>query len=128
MSMKTSHKLLASILGLMLVIAPMQAAVSAIDMLDMGTGQSQHCPSAGMDMPMDETAGHDGNHNGCCSAADNACQDNCSSCSSCVSVYSSLTTANTLSNFSTHKFIPQQMIFFEGISPGGEGHPPRNVS
>jgi len=123
MSCDRNHNLLIWLLALMVVFAPMQAALSAIDMLTDGTGQTQHCQH-----DMTEQVNHgDMNHGDCC-PQDGACADNCASCTQCISVHAVLFAGFSLPTPPDYQFEFPIHSLVKGITDLGEYRPPRFFS
>lgn len=127
------HNLLIWLLALMVVFAPMQAALSAIDMLDHQTGQKQHCQMdiagkvdhANMDhSDMD----HSDMGQGDCCQHEGACHDNCSTCNQCISAHAMLFDQTLLHHQSPHQFVDLKSSLAKGISRHSEHRPPRSLS
>ena len=118
-----NHNLQIWFLALSVVLAPMQAAVAAIDMLAHDKGQSSHCQT--------EMAAHadhgDMGHGDCCQP-DGGCADNCASCTQCVSVQAMLLNPLQPDQQARQHFISPFYAQASGVTPPGEYRPPRFFS
>ena len=121
------HNLKIWLLALMVVFAPMQAAVSAIDMLKHGNGRLGHCQHAMAEhMDHNNMAGEMG-HADCCQH-DGSCADNCSSCTQCVSVPALLLSLFVMEYSFNHQFTFQDFSHVAGLAPGIQYRPPRYIA
>ncbi len=123
MRRESNHNLTIWLLALVVVFAPMQAAVSAIDMLAHGKAQLEHCQH---DMAGQMDHG-DMSHGDCCQH-DGSCADNCSSCTQCISVHAMLLGQFHLEHQLNHKFSRQTRTTAIGITEGNQYRPPRFFS
>lgn len=112
---KKSYNLLNWLLALLMVFAPMQAAVSAIDMLDHEKPQ-QHC-QMGMDQQMDH---EDSSQGDCC--------QNGMDCAKCVSVHAMMFSPFVFAEQKTHSFQRQLKSLAKGIPAQSQFRPPRSFS
>lgn len=129
---ESHHKLLIKLLALAVVFAPVQSAVSAIEMLDHNTGSSQHCQ---LDMAghtdMDSMSSMDSmdsmDHAGCCQH-DGTCQDSCSTCAQGIAVQAMFSSLVIQTERPSLIFTPLHTGLPNGIPPGSEFRPPRIIS
>lgn len=127
------HNLQIWLLVLMVAFAPMQAALSAVDMCTHNTDQKQHCQMditgklnhasmdhSGMDhsnMAQDDCCQHEG-----------ACLDNCATCNQCVSAHAMLLGQNLIDYQLSHQFVDIKSSLAKGIFRPSEYRPPRSFS
>ncbi|MDH5652571.1 MAG: hypothetical protein OEZ39_12025 [Gammaproteobacteria bacterium] len=123
---ETRHNMLIVWLGLMLVFAPFQSALSAVSMLDHTTGSSPHCQMMSMADHAGMAGMDDMDHGSCCQH-DGACQDNCSNCSHCFTVAAVLVNSDTGNNDYNNSYNSLSTLRYRGVSPGGEFRPPRST-
>lgn len=123
-----NHNLLIWLLALVVVFAPMQAAVSAIDMLDHNRGRIQHCQSGMADKMDHANMDHVGMDHGSCCQHEGACQGNCSACSPCVSVSAMLFGQTVTQNQPIKQFVLLKSSLATGIPGPSEYRPPRFFS
>jgi len=123
-----NHNLLIWLLALVVVFAPMQAAVSAIDMLDHNRGRIQHCQTGMADKMDHANMDHVGMDHGSCCQHEGACQGNCSACTQCISVPAMLLEQNTLQNQPIKQFVYLKTSLAKGISGLSDYRPPRPLS
>lgn len=127
------HLLLIWLLALVVVFAPMQAAVSSIEMLVHHNGQTPHCQMA-MDDDRDHAnmehpgMDHDTMGQGDCCGHDGPCQGNCPSCAQCISVHPALFGQAARQEPAVNQFIYQKTFLAKGIPGRGEYRPPRLFS
>lgn len=123
------NNLLIWLLALMVVFAPMQAAVSAIDMLNHHNGQAPHCNMAMASGMHHAAMDHASKGHGDCCKHGGACQGNCSSCAQCASVHVALFAKLFISTTQvTSKLIPQQISLSKGVTGHSDYRPPRLFS
>lgn len=128
-----NQSLLIWLLALVVLFAPMQAAVSAIDMLDHNRGRSHHCQ---MDMTkmmdhakMDhDNREHSGIDHGETSQHVGSCKDNCSACTQCISVPAMLLGLSLIQDQPIKIFIHLKTSMANGISSPSDYRPPRFIS
>lgn len=113
------------LLALVVVFAPMQAAVSAIDMLQQDKTHKSHCQH-----DMAGQMGHaDMGHGDCCHNDNGSgCADNCSSCTQCMSLHAMLLGQLHLAHPLNHPFEFQNYSLASGITGSNEYRPPRSFS
>lgn len=118
------HNLLIRLLAMMVVFAPMQAAVSAIDMLAYNSDdQATHCQ-----MDMADNPEHGSMAHGDCCQHDGACQDNCSSCTQCISVHAALIGISVLPDHLINHFPHLKTSLSKGLPGHSNFRPPRFFS
>ena len=108
------HNLLNWLLTLALAFAPMQSVVSAIDMLDHGQPQKQHCQMVPADHSQQDNADHDGD---CCKSG--------IGCAKCISVHAMMTEQAKLAGQSQTLFNQTYKSSAQGIPGRSEYRPPR---
>ncbi len=124
-----NHNLLIWLLALMVVFAPMQAAVSAIYVFDHTKGQQQqHCKMDMADTLEHSNMGHSDMEHGDCCQHKGTCQDNCSTCTQHVSVQAMLFGHTTTKNKLIKEFIYLKTSLADGIPVPSEYRPPRYFS
>ena len=128
-----NHKVLIRLLILMVVFAPMQAAVSAIDVFNFSTDQKPHCRmtmSGNMDdegMDHSRMTHHDVAQDDCCQH-EGACLDNCPNCIQCISIFAVLSELSILQHKPVSVFIYPKNSLAYGIIGSAEYRPPRFFS
>ena len=127
MRRESRHNLKIWLLALMVVFAPMQAAVSAIDMLTHGKGRTEHCQHE-MSGQMDHANMVGQMAQGDCCQHDGACADNCSSCTQCISVHAMLLTQFLIQHPLTQQFTFQSLSPAAGLTSGNQYRPPRLIA
>ena len=117
------------LMALMVVFAPIQVEISAINVLEHAHGQKQHCQ---MDMADDmdhaNMACSDMGRGDCCEH-EGACKGNCSSgCTPHVSVHAMLLDATIIHNQPSEIFVCLKSSLANGIPLSSEYRPPRFFS
>lgn len=123
MRSELNHNLQIWLLALMVVFAPVQAAVSAIDMLDHGQTKQQHCQ-----MEMASQMDHGTMEHGDCCSPDGSCGGNCATCTQCVSVHAMMIGQLNMQSQVISHFESQINALTKGIPGRSELRPPRFFS
>ena len=111
------YNLLNWLLALALVFAPMQSVVSAIDMLDHGQPQKQHCQMDKVSTAQQDKADE---HDNCCKSG--------VACVKCISVHAIIAEQAVLAHHSQTLFTQTYKSSAHGIPASSEYRPPRFFS
>ena len=124
MQRRPNHNLMIWLLALVVVFAPLQGVVAAIDMLGHGKGTASHCQHD-MAEQMDHADMDQSTMDNSCCQPDGGCNGHCSGCTQCFATHAMLTGQYNLQGLMSKHFEYQSYPLLKGLSGHSDCRPTR---